>query len=653
MNYAPNDVEGQPLGANDVQLVNLEMLKANTSCRNMRLDRCRDAEREALVVQFRLQDNYFAYRIAYAPANGRKPSAKARYSLDIPYNFAGKKTLPISMYGVDFENSRKVVSPSSGRSYWQGDWVWNSVLYENLQKENPKYAGMTLVGNDTAKKHQSLLKYWRDKAAKSGPAFSWNIELKALSYNQQNRYFKLWKERNVYGEDALVALKSPEAIYAERIKPIDDDAAAESRRVAAASSANRAYRRFIVNKLTPMSVDGLIKARRCTALPYQLNANAIQPPKEYYERAEQAIKRAKCLDAVLTDYDPDALIDAYAGLLDEEAELFGKTYKLNRFDLQKTLNQANVAYKAIPFAVDRAEGLYEAGNWRAKRNAQIKRQQARERAVMQSFMSSLQEMNAVLAQRRDLAAANVKALQRQGVQNSRLQRRTHTQKLASRENFGGELPKPKSVLKLAAKTPQKAATQPSVDRNYKVFRSRFYTRGMDAGTAIGAVKPNTCLQYDLVKFQHNQARCTLLSKPKLYQLVKLDATSCRGDQEHRWMAVTKNQIIGDVGRIDNLTKDEALHLLNLGDKGANGHAPTFYRKSQIEADSALVEWAYRYKKPAALEGTFYKDETILRGIASQRNCNEIWWTDKGNNGKRYNQRLSDFEEPAPIYTNAQ
>lgn len=613
--WAPIDVTGTPLGPNDLMLVNIQMQPPGQKCTNMRVAKCRNTPRERLVAQFRFNGHDFAYRVAWAPHNMAKPSLDTAYVIRIKRRpRSGPKALTIS--AVDFTGAELVTS-ATGDKYWLSQWIWNPATYKGIQQDE-NYLGADYI---TREDYVGTIWQFLPKQPDGYRGYTANIDLDITVFTDPGTsYHSIFGKRNVLGEDALKALAEPEKYYEMRFAEMDAEFMEEVTRKANAEDANIRYRRFVNTEYRPLTVNGLMN--ECPGLPGRMKIG-YNPPEEFYQEGDNAMRRANCIDRLLQDYDPETLIAKYEATLDREAELFAETYDIERFSLEEALDQTDAAEKQIPIALARAEWYYDGGDETSDIYARKRREKQQQRAAAQSLMQSLQQMQSAAQQQYEESAARVRALQRQGIRNYNRQRR-------AANSSSRPLPQPRPVrrqadgdnVQIAASSSDQA--QQTVSGNlHTVYMATDRIRSLRPAGPFGCI-PDT----DLVSTERQrQTVCTGRNQLKMYLWGSIDPARCKGESgDHNFIEATVGQTIGTVNSIEHLTEGEARRLVESGNV-EGPHSAIFYRADKVRAESALTEHYYRKFKPHRVPNTYYKDRTEIIGIARNNQCDAVHWLD--------------------------
>lgn len=186
----------------------------------------------------------------------------------------------------------------------------------------------------------------------------------------------------------------------------------------ATGPANSAYRTVVARNLPPLTVAGLVKQVNCPGLPYRHEYN-YHLAQTFYDEGKKSQARADCIKRALAAYSPDALADLYEELSAAEMSLFAKSHGIERFSPIDADRQMKLAANDIQGTPNRADYLFEGGDFTARKRAQQRRSQEQQRAQMQGPMSGLQSIQQRLQQRHDGAGSRVAALQAEGIRNTR------------------------------------------------------------------------------------------------------------------------------------------------------------------------------------------------------------------------------------------
>lgn len=428
-------VADEPLGTNEIVLAD-----SSTSVFGNNTD--------LGIVQVRVrfnEDNYI-YQVAFSASDqGVEPNLRDTYEVTVSFTEA---KLNLILRDFSFAGGETVMGVE-GRKYIVSPWHWHAEHYLAVNKPESDYAKLigTSFRQPAVKNILRKLPSWRET---SGP-------VKPIRMFFSNR--RAWadvpgvqrlKDNTLAGESALAAFEDPESVYTQYFGEPHGAQVAEANRKKAAEAANQAYRTFVYQSFVQLTLTDKIKRAKCPSLPYM--ARSYDPPAEWYQQGDIAVTRANCLTELVNSYDPNHLISAYERNLDQESKLYASTYGIERFSLEDALDTVNQVVRDIQIAGERAQALYDGGDYWSERNQQRKADQARQAQAMRGLVQGLQSLDQTLQAQNRQTEANVRRLQAQAF--NRPQTSTVNPKQPS-----ATLPQPMPMDSLDAPKPSEAEAE--------------------------------------------------------------------------------------------------------------------------------------------------------------------------------------------------
>lgn len=425
----------EPLGANEIVLTDssASMLgnKANLGI---------------LQVRVRFTEGNYAYQVAFSASDhGAEPNFQDIYQVTVRFV---DPNLNLDLEPFTFAGGQTVLG-SEGREYIVSTWHWHAEHYLAVNEPDSDYATLidTSFVQSRVKNILRGLPTWRETSGSVKPI--------GMYFTNRRDWaafpgIKRRKANTLTGESALAAFEDPESIYTQYFGERHGAKVAEANRKKAAEAANQAYRTFIYQSFVQLTLTEKVKKGQCPSLPYMLRS--YDPPAEWYRQGDIAVTRANCLTELVNSYDPTPLISAYERNLDQESKLYASTYGIERFSLEDALDTVNQVVRDIQIAGERAQALYDGGDYWSERNQQRKADQARQAQAMRGLVQGLQSLDQTLQAQNRQTEANVRRLQAQAF--NRPQTSTVNPKQPS-----ATLPQPMPMDSLDAPKPSEAEAE--------------------------------------------------------------------------------------------------------------------------------------------------------------------------------------------------
>lgn len=570
-------------------------------------------------VRVRLNGNNFIYQIAYAPLPDHRFDLNKLYNVEIKVWFNGRSGYSTILRDISFDDAKKETGPD-GRSYYVTDWMWSGVHYNITSLGTDPYIFGKVyenIRNDRLK----TLKAFHDNIAAGVHMKPWQLELTSVNYKANTSWHA---QRTLHGDAAIAALKNPQAAYEQHFAAMDAAIFEDKAKTRAAQNDNKAYKQFVALELEPLTFEGIYNKAKCPALPYRLEYN-YHPAQTFYDEAEKSLRRADCLNKVLANYDPGALADRYEQLSEEETALFEKTHGIKRFSLKDAHAQSRDATAYIRTALNRADYLFEGGDYTARKRAQTRRAQQQQRAQMQGLMAGLQGLQSSLQQRHDAAASRVARLQAQGVEN-------HRRKLQAQRNQLSA-----TARSATSNTASASSSSGSTGNNNSSSGQQTAKVTAPKGPMIAAYQAAssiTSLSKDIAhcdpggafdSTRIHEVKCTAVKLVRLPMLSPYRVKKCTGNPEVDVIDAHEGAIIGAVIRMQSVSRGELEKLRAIGKQRTNHLSGLFFEQGEPQASNELIEWKYRQTRQGTVD-MYFRDRTELRTYVRNNNCAAILWT---------------------------
>jgi hypothetical protein len=614
----------QPIGGPVSEPDEIVMFDAVTPSMTRRA--CNGCDNNGGPVQLRLRLNgdNFIFQIAHAPSPKERFDPKKLYKLEVLVWFNGRPGISTSLRGFSFGDARRETGPD-GQTWYVTDWMWSSVQYNitTLGKKQYIFGSSTDMSLEHRRK---TLKAIRDYIAAGSTFKPWEMKLELGNFRGVEKHL----ERTLHGADAIAALKDPATAYEQNFAAMDEVIYEDKRKKELARDDNNAYWRFIRQELTPLTVNDMIKKAKCPDLGHRLQYN-YHPIKDFYDGGNQSLRRAECYNKVLTDYDPDALINRYEQLSDQEDALFAKTHGIKRWSLDSALKQTGPAAREVRVAVDRAEYLFEGGDYTARAHAKQRANQRRERAQMQSLMSGLQGIQNTLQQRHDQAAARVAQLQAQGMANHRARLQAQRNQLSATSRSAASSATSSSSSRNTSSSSQQVA-KATAPREPMIAVYMAASNITSAPQNMAHCDPGGAFDGNRI----HEVKCRGVKVVRLPMLSPSRVKKCTGNPDTDVIDGHEGAIIGSIIRMEAVTRGELEKLRSIGKRQTNHLAGIFFEQAEPQATNELIEWKYEKTREGTID-RYFRDMTELRSYARNHNCAAILWTRA--DGSKYEERL--------------